>query len=241
MTQFLSPVALDFLWESLGAGELPYPLDVRSHGATMDERGALRQRVYEELRDQQLLDGRGRIEPHLEDWLTLLARGDRSIDSVFQPTRGEALSALAVGDGALALLATQREDGLWLRPIDPDSLASAIVDQLPAAARGTERSITVPADALAAMEAGRPAGRSAADQKVLAAISAQPKLRAGQLAVNARRAMGGRSRSPVMSWFDTESGRYLTYTTNDWVTIAPADKPTLRHRLNELLTDVGRP
>ena len=241
MTQFLSPVALDFLWESLGAGELPYPLDVRSHGATMDERSALRQRVYQELRDQQLLDGRGRIEPHLEDWLTLLARADHSIDSVFQPTRGEALSALAVGDGALALLATQRDDGLWLRPIDPDSLASAVVDQLPPAGRGPEQSITVPADALSAMEAGRPAGRSPADQKVLAAISAEPKLRAGQLAVNARHNLGGRSRSPVVSWFDTEAGRYMTYTTNDWVTIAPADKATLRHRLNELLRDVSRP
>jgi hypothetical protein len=55
--------------------------------------------------------------------------------------------------------------------------------------------------------------------------------------------MGGRKRSPVLSWFDTESGRYLTYNKRghdgtDWVTIAPADAPTLRARLTELLTTV---
>ena len=32
--ELLSPLELDFLWETFGAGELPYPLEVRSHGAT---------------------------------------------------------------------------------------------------------------------------------------------------------------------------------------------------------------
>jgi hypothetical protein len=46
--RLLAPLALDFLWEALGAGEPPYPLEVRSHGATHDERTALRRRVREE-------------------------------------------------------------------------------------------------------------------------------------------------------------------------------------------------
>ena len=63
--------------------------------------------------------------------------------------------------------------------------------------------------------------------------------------MNARKPMGGRSRSPVLSWFDTETGRYLTYAKRggdgrEWITIAPADAPTLRHRLTELLADVTR-
>lgn len=239
MTQFLTPVALDFLWESLSAGELPYPLEARSHGATMDERAVLRNRVFADLRAQNMLDTGGHPTPMLEDWLTLLARGTHSIDCVQEGT-----SALAVGDGSQALLATQNNDGLLLSKIDPGALASSVVALLPACRRGTEQSITVPAADLEAMAAGRPAGRSTTDRQVLKALSDQPKLRAGQLAVNTRNPMGGRRRSPVLSWFDTESGRYLTYSKKgqdgtNWITIAPADAPTLRHRLGELLTTVS--
>jgi hypothetical protein len=230
LTTFLSPLTLDFLWESLDAGEPPYPLAVRSHGMTEDERNALRQQAYGELRERDLHDDR------VADLLSLLARADRSIDSVFQQAPEEPISALAVAAGSRAVLATQTEEGLWLRPIDAGSLASTVVDLLPAAPRGTELSITVAAEDL-------PDGRSHADRQVLARFAAQRNHRAGQLAVNARSPMGGRSRSPVLSWFDTETGRYLTYAKRgsddrEWITIAPADAPTLRHRLTELLTSV---
>lgn len=233
---FLSPLTLDFLWESLDAGELPYPLSVRSHGITTDERSALRQQVYGELRVQDMLDGRGRVEPQVQDWLTLLARAERSVDSVFQPSAGPSASALAVATSSRAVLATQTADGLLLRQIDPAALASSVVDLLPAAPRGSEPSITVASDEL-------PTGRSQADRQVLARFAQQTNHRAGQLAVNARSPMGGRSRSPILSWFDTDTGRYLTYAKrgsdrHEWITIAPADAPTLRHRLIELLATV---
>ncbi len=220
-TEFLSPLELDFLWESLDAGELPYPLELRSHGATMDERGVLRRQVLGEPRSGDL-----------EDWLTVLARADRSVDAVFQDGPGGSTAAIAAALGGRALLATQRDDGLWLRPIDPVALVSSIVDLLPAAPRGSEPSVTVPVDEL---ESG---GRTHADRQALAHFAKQRNHRAGQLAVNARRPMGGRTRSPVLSWFDTDSGRYLTYTKQGWITIAPADPATLRHRLTELLTTV---
>lgn len=238
MTQFLTPVALDFLWESLDAGELPYPLAAKSHGETMDQRSLLRHRVFEELRTQQLMDTHGRLTPELEDWLTLLKQGTHSVDAVF-----EDMTALSTGDGHRALLATQTPEGLQLKEIDPISVVSSIVALLPPCRRGTEQSITIPAADLTAMAQGRQAGRTATDRQVLKALSDQPKLRAGQLAVNSRNHMGGRKRSPVVSWFDTETGRYLTYTKQgqdgtDWVTIAPADAATLRHHLGELLTKV---
>jgi hypothetical protein len=238
VTQFLTPVALDFLWESVDAGELPYPLAAKSHGETMDQRSRLRHRVFEELRAQRLMDPRGRLAPHIEDWLTLLAGGTHSVDAVFEGT-----AALSTGDGQRALLATQTDEGLSLQAIDPSSVVSSIVALLPPCRRGTEQSITIPATDLTAMAKGRPAGRTEADRRVLKALSEQPKLRAGQLAVNTRNPMGGRKRSPVVSWFDTATGRYLTYTKRgqdgtDWITIAPADAPTLRHHLAELLTKV---
>lgn len=238
MTQFLTPVALDFLWESLSAGELPYPLAAKSHGETMDQRSRLRHRVFEDLRTQRLMDPQGRPSPEIEDWLTLLASGTHSVDAVLEDK-----SALAVGDGRRALLATQTDQGLTLQRIDAGAVVSSIVALLPPCRRGAEQSITIPSEHLTAMAAGRPAGRTTTDRQVLKALSDQPKLRAGQLAVNTRTPMGTRKRSPVLSWFDTESGRYLTYTKpgqdgTAWVTIAPADAPTLRHHLNELLTKI---
>ncbi|MFI7675176.1 ESX secretion-associated protein EspG [Actinophytocola sp. NPDC049390] len=236
MTTFLTPVALDFVWESLDAGELPYPLAARSHGETVDHRGLLRRQTFEALRDQHLMDTRGRLSPEIEDWLMLLARGTHSVDAVF-----EGRTALAAGDGHRALLATQTDEGLTLTRIDPTSVVSSTVALLPPCHRGAEKSITIPAADLTALAQGRAAGGTAADRQVLKALSEQPKLRAGQLAVNTRTPMGTRRRSQVVSWFDTPSGRYLTYTSTgrdctDWVTIAPADPATLRHHLGELLT-----
>lgn len=243
MTTFLDPVALDFLWESLDAGELPYPLAARSHGETMDQRRALRNRVFEVLRERRMLDQRGRIAPQIEDWLTLLARGTHTVDAVL-----EGKTALAAGDGHQALLATQTDEGLTLTRIDPSAVVSSVVALLPPCPRGTEKSITVPSAELTRMAEGRPAGATAIDRQVLKALSEQPKQRAGQLAVNTRSPMGTRKRSQVVSWFDTPSGRYLTYTRKgpdgtDWITIAPADAATLRHHLGELLTKLtaGRP
>jgi hypothetical protein len=228
VTRFLSPVALDFLWESLATGEPPYPLEVRSHGTTMDERRTLRHRVLDDLRAQRMLDPNGRLSPEVEDGLTLLAQAPQSIDAVH-----ENVAALAVGDGTRALLAVQNEQGLTLTPIDPTALASSVVALLPPHPRGTERSITFPAPEMSSP-------RSPKDHEVLKTLAEQPKLRVGQLAANARNPMIGRRRAPVLSWFDTSMGRYLTYTKKggdgtDWITIAPADTATLRHRLGELL------
>jgi hypothetical protein len=239
VTTFLDPVALDFVWESLDAGELPYPLAAKSHGETMDQRRTLRNRVYEVLRDQHLMDQQGRLSPQIEDWLTLLTRGTHTVDAVL-----EGKSALSAGDGHQALLATQTDQGLTLTKIDPSAVVSSVVALLPPCQRGTEKSITIPSAELARMAAGRPAGGTAIDRQVLKALSDQPKLRAGQLAVNTRTPMGTRKRSQVVSWFDTPSGRYLTYTrkgqdATDWITIAPADAATLRHHLGELLTKLN--
>jgi len=82
------------------------------------------------------------------------------------------------------------------------------------------------------------------DRKALARLHAQPRLRGGQIGANARNRMGGKSRSPVLSWFDTETGRYFTQASRghdgrDWITIAPADPATLRHRLGEMLANAA--
>ena len=236
----LGPLALDFLWEALGAGDLPYPLEVRSHGATMDERAALRRRVREDLISDGLIDHRGRLEPELEDWFGAIAQADLSIDSVFLPELdAPPVSALAASSRAGAVLAVQHQNELRLRAVPADGLVSAIVGMLPAAPRGTEQSISIPAEELALVPAG--GAQRTSDQetrKALARLTAMPNRRGGQIGVNSRTDVRGRRRSPVLSWFDNAGGRYLTQTRDGWSTIAPADAATLRHRLGELVAVV---
>jgi hypothetical protein len=236
--RLLTPLALDFLWEALDAGEPPYPLEVQSHGATVDSRSMLRRRVREELVAGRLLDHAGRLEPQLEEWLLALANADLSIDSVFLPAMAEEpVLALAASGRGSAVLAIQQKDGLRLRSIPRDGLVSAIVGLLPAARRGTENSISMPASELATV--GGQQRASASDTRTaLARLTALPNQRGGQIAVNSRTDMRGRRRSAVLSWFDNETGRYLTQSARDWVTIAPADAAALRHRIGEMVSAV---
>lgn len=238
--RLIGPVALDFLWEALDAGEPPYPLEVKSHGATMDDRRVMRQRVRADMAADNLIDQSGRIEPQLEDWLLALANADLSVDSVFLPERGaEPVLALAAAGRGSAVLAVQRRNGLLLRPIPRDGLVSAIVGMLPPARRGSETSISMPAHEMASV-GGRGAQRASDHEtrKALARLTGMPNQRGGQIAVNSRTEMRGRRRSAVLSWFDNDSGRYLTQSRSDWVTIAPADAATLRHRIGEMVREV---
>ena len=240
VARLIAPLALDFLWEALDAGEPPYPLEIRSHGATMDERAALRRQVREDLVAGGLIDPAGRPDPELGEWLGTLARADLSIDSVFLPDRDEPpVLALAAADRAGAVLAVQQPDGLRLRAIPRDGLVAAVVGVLPGARRGSEQSISVPAEELEKVPAGAAERASTQDtRKALARLTALTNHRGGQIGVNSRSDTRGRRRSPVLAWFDNDTGRYLSQTRNGWVTIAPADSAALRHRIGELVTEV---
>lgn len=250
--ELLSPLELDFLWESFGGGELPYPLEVRSHGATMDEREQLRRQTLSALVQRGVADGRGRPEPHVENFFEVLAGAEVSLDSVhLVAPNSPPLLAVAAALGGQGVLTVQDERGFHFHPAPADGLASAILSLLPAAQRGAEKSITVP---LGQLLTGTGAdflqrrvpdgeGRVSADEdrKALARLQAQPRLRGGQIGANARSRMGGKVRPPVLSWFDTESGRYFTQASRghdgrDWITVAPADAASLRHRLGEMLS-----
>ncbi|PRX50523.1 ESAT-6 protein secretion system EspG family protein [Prauserella shujinwangii] len=252
MAELLTPLELDFLWESFGAGELPYPLEARSHGETMDERAALRRRTFAELARRGVLDDAGRLDPRVGEHFEILAAPDLSLDSVYVASPGgDPVLAVVAALGGTGVRAVQDARGLHLDRVPADGLASAVVGLLPAVARGVEKSITVPLEQLIAgpgadfMQRRAPApdgGRASVDEdrKALARLHAQPRLRGGQIGANARSRSGGKSRMPVLSWFDTETGRYFTQATRgqdgrDWITIAPADAATLRHRLSEML------
>jgi hypothetical protein len=237
--RLLPPLTLDFLWEALGAGEPPYPIEIHSHGATADERAALRRRVREDLVASGLLDPAGRLDPELAGWLGTIAQPDLSIDSVFLPDLDSPpVLALAASGRAGAVLAVQRPDGLRVGPIPRDGLVSAIVGLLPGARRGSEQSVSVPAEDLAAVPAAAERASTQEARKAIARLTALHNHRGGQLGVNSRNDLRGRRRSPVLAWFDNDTGRYLSQTRSGWTTIAPADAAALRHRIGELVLEV---
>jgi hypothetical protein len=236
--EFFSPMAFDFLWEAMQIGELPYPLQVRSHGATEDERRMLRQRAHAELQARGIRDRQGRLEPHVEDWLSLLARPAMSVDALHIPDfQKPPIAILAAADERTGVIAVQDADGIWIRPILADALVSTVVDMLPAGRRGSEASITLPLDEAlhtapirvsvaaagvseldtdAAKAKRQPKARSSLSDRATdpreayGKLSGQPRLRGGQLAANSRNNLGGKQRSRVLAWFDTASGRYLS-------------------------------
>jgi hypothetical protein len=249
MTVLITPIELDFLWEAKHAGDLPYPLEIHSHGATMDDRARLRRQVHEGLRDRGMLDLTGRLEPRLDDWLGVLAMPRLSIDSVFLPDfDAQPVRALVAVNKGTAILATQDSGGLTIRQIEPNALISTVVDMLPPGTRGTELSISLPAEEFAAVGAGArvTAGGRASDvesRQALARLTGLRSIRGGQLAANSRSEVSGRRRSAVLAWFDNESGRYLGQAKvardgREWTTVAPADAATLRKRISEMMADV---
>lgn len=256
MAERLTSLELDFLWESFRGGEFPYPIEVRSHGATTDERDTLRQRVLADLAYRGLVDDHGKPRPHVEDAFDVLSSSEVSLDLVQADAPGaESRLAVAAARSGQGVLAVQETEGLILEQVPADGLASAIVEQLPSAPRGAESSINVPLEQLLAgpgadfmqRRAGSPDGvglRADSDRKALARLHAQQRLRGGQIGANARSRTGATTRTPVLSWFDTDTGRYLTQASRgsdgrDWIIIAPADIATLRHRLSEMLINAA--
>jgi len=236
MQEFFSPLAFDFLWESARVGELPYPLIVRSHGATENERVSLRHRTDVELKARGIRDPRGRLAPPIEDALHLLAFAPLTIDALHIPQfEAPTVGVLAAADETKGVLAVQDADGIWLRDVPPDGLVSAVIGVLPAGPRGSEASVTLPLDdalrtapirvpvslpSSPGEEEDRRRGRArraplserltADPREAYGRISGQPRQRGGQLAANSRSQVGAKQRSRVLAWFDTATGRYLS-------------------------------
>jgi hypothetical protein len=150
----------------------------------------------------------------------VLAAAERSIDSVYFPAVGaEPVRSLAAARGSAAVLAVQSGPGLTLRPIPPSSLVWAIVEALPPGRRGSQQSVSLPSEEFSGLGALR-------------------GLRGGQFAANGRNRAGLRRRSPVLAWFDDDTGRYFGQVLKGWTTLAPADAPALRKRISEMMTGV---
>ncbi|SHF80786.1 ESX secretion-associated protein EspG [Streptoalloteichus hindustanus] len=251
----LSRHAWDVLWRDRELGPMPYPVDVPSHGRTATERAELRDEVHADLADRGLLR-RGRLDADLDDLLRVLSTADVLVDVVGHV--GRPLRAVAASDGRTAALAVLDGDEVGLSAIRPTALAGAVVDLVPARPAGPGAAMTVPLAALARavrqddvdlddpfadpdederqalVRAGVPAGRA---EELL--DLAGSRIAGGQVGVSRAERHGGgpRRHGPLVSWFDTDRGRYLAVPDGDWLSIAPIDNPRLAARVDDLLVD----
>lgn len=250
----LSLAAIDTLWEDLRLGRVPFPLEVGSHGDTLDVRRRIKAAVYADLARRGLATGE-RVGDGLADVLRTLAEPRAAVDLValLDMSDTEPLRALGVVRGRHGILAVQRDLTIVLTSTRDTTLVSSLVDLLPRTRAAAGNSITQPVAALTAARPrtsrAQPGGvlrtatpRAAVDTglRAIAAIMEQPVLRAGQLGVTVTDESGRRRRQPGPAWFDTEDGRYATTMStgpdgDDWVTVWPADNARLVHRLAEVM------
>lgn len=242
----LSHQEYDLLWADLGVGPQPYPLEVRSHGYTMAERDELGGQVFETLAQGGLIDEHDEVDPRLDDLLTLLARPAFSVDAVvFAEVPLRVLAAAGAREGVLAVL---DDHELALRPSAPHELVGLVATVVGDHPPGPGQSVRMPREVFsAAMNAFAgngflgfervlaDAGLAGRETRALATIVESPRAASGQVAANR-----GERRSPVVSWYDTEAGRYGATVEQvagtRWVTLTPADGRWLAGRIDDLLS-----
>jgi hypothetical protein len=243
MISELSLPALDALWEDLNLGVVPFPLEVRSHGETIEERGRIKAAVYSDLERRGLVRAK-RAEPELEDLLQLLARPTISIDAVAMLDMNDQrpLKAVAVASGRQALLVVQGELKVSITAIRETALTASIVDVLPQVRSGPGVPVSLPVDSIhsAGGRHSRPDPENKMKLQRLGAVMQRPIIRAGQFGITIREPHGRSRRLPGIGWFDTDAGRYMNLVRGasdgeSWLTLTPADSPRIAHRLSEEL------
>jgi len=248
----LSALEFDVLWEHLRLGNLPLVVKVPSPGKTFAERAQLEATAWADLEAR----GLGRpveVNEDIAELLGVLAKPDREVDVRAFVGRHVRVLAAAVGDDA-AVVELSGET-VTLRRASATGLPSAALAALPGAAAGPGQSVTLRTSDFeeAAREAGgnRDAFGAAllakglrADDAAALAEMIKDVAHMGNLGAAARDKLGRRRRAErVVSFFDTEDGRYVQIRrpADDgtlWTTISPADVRKLTHHATELLAEL---
>jgi EspG family len=255
----ISALEFDVLWEHFcGVDQMPLVLRVPSPGRTDAERDRIVRTVWDGLARRGLGTP---VDPHptLSRLLHLLHRPDREIDGRLWLSRaggsgdaGGPVRLLAAATGDDAVLATLSGNQLTLRPAEATGLPRFALSVLPPAPAGPGQSITLPTDDFtAAAKVARKQedlavelrnrGVRDADAKTLAEMIGDI-VNQGQYGSATRDRWGRRVRATeVISFFDTEEGRYLQVrrteeNTPPWTTISPTDHRRLLHHLTALHT-----
>jgi hypothetical protein len=250
----LSALEFDVLWEHLQLGSMPLVVKVPSPGKTFEERETLEQQAWSDLEGR----GLGRpvaVHPEIEHLLRLLARPDHEVDARAYVERSVRLVVASVGDDAA--VAVLSDGQLTLRRATAAGLASVAVGQLPARPAGPGQSVSLRSDdfeAAATAAGGTQQGFRAAllargvredDANALTSMINDVQ-GTGNFGAAARDRLGRRQRADrVVSFFDTEAGRYvqvrrMSQDGNLWTTISPADNRKIVQHVEQMLAEIVR-
>lgn len=249
-------VELDAIGDALRLDVRPFPFRFPVHGELVDERIRLLEQVHRTLTAKGLIDGR-HFTADVEDLVGVFARGTIAIAAV-GTVDGASLSARAVSNGRIAVLAVERGQTIRFDPLTPASLVRAVIGLLPPLRPGPGRSLTItedepvptgrhaarPEDDFAGrkyLQAVRPPTDSNRTQRIAAEeIMRRPRVGSGYFTVTARDRNGREGEPLTLSWLDTDAGRYavLPTTSQDGrlhVTYTPTDLPRLDQSLSRLV------
>lgn len=248
----LTALEFDVLWEHLRLGNLPLVVKVPSPGKTHEERADIEARVWAGLEAR----GLGRpveVNPDIEELLGVLAKPAREVDA--RAYVGRNVRVLAAAAGETAAVAELSDGSVTLRRASATGLPAAALSVLPALAAGPGRSVT-----LRTADFEEAAGGAGGTREGFAGALAATGLRGddaealaemikdvahmGNFGAAVRDRLGRRRRADrVVSFFDTEDGRYVQIRrpSDDgtlWTTISPADLRKLTHHVTELLDEI---
>lgn len=246
----LSALEFDVLWEHLRLGAMPLVVKVPSPGRTHEERARLEARAWADLEAR----GLGRpveVNPDIEELLGVLAKPDREID--VRAFVGRNVRALAAAAGDTAAIVELSGNMVTLRRASESGLPAAALSVLPSAPPGPGRSVTLPTAEFesAAKNATREGfgnalldlGLRGDDAETLVEMI-KDVVHTGNFGAAARDRLARRRRADrVVSFFDTEDGRYVQIRRpaddgTQWTTISPADYRKLNHHVTELLDEL---
>jgi hypothetical protein len=261
----LSLAAMDLLWEQQRLGTPVRIFEIPSVGTTMRDRDRLREAVFNDLAARGLAN-RGRLSADVEEALTALGRFETAIDVVGLLDEHERLLARAATDGRVGVLARMHERSVAFDLFRPEGVLGEAVRLIGEEKPGPGRSVTYPepdpeAERRAALlrrrdEGGgfrgvfepsrQPQGGYDLERRAAQSMWERRRKRIGMFTVYARDRYGRELMTPVLSWFDTDDGRYLGHSRpgpdgQRWTTYSPADTRRITQMLAGMIDSVRRP
>lgn len=254
----LSLAAMDLLWDQLRLGTPVRIFEIPSVGETMDDRDRIRGIVLEDLARRDLAY-RGRLEPEVEEALVTLGRFRTAVEVVAMLSEDDRLLARFASNGRTAVSATLVDQTVRFETLRPESMVAEAVRLIGDERPGPGRSVTFP-DA-----APPPPRRRGQDEGFRGVFDApvdvdnyqrerraaqtmweRPRKRVGMFTVYGRDRAGRELPLPVLSWFDTDDGRYLGHLRpgpdgRRWTTYSPADSLRITQQLAAMLGSVEQP
>jgi hypothetical protein len=199
-----------------------------------------------------LLDNRGRLDVEVAAALAVLTRaGAEFYGWINEGDKTKGVLAGAIGREAL--LAVRDGQMVNITQIRPETLPQALVNRTPDVRPARGEAVNVLRSEMLASTGGRQ--RTAAgvglrpappEVRIVQQVMAQPTVGGGELYVAVRDRMGRRkASSEPLRYADTETGRWLNYTTpvadgEQRILVAPAARADLVGRLQEMHRNLSR-